>query len=278
MKKIYHSFWQISLMFGLTLVTSGAQALECTPTPDCGSLGYTKTEADCQGADVVLKCPTDTSKISCWTQLEERVMVGAILYGDGTVSSDLISGKSPIGVVFDATHRLAVALTDVKQDGSAGSEKMPWGIYVEVVLCDIPNLENCENENEALTTCGADGRANTDAILASTCSSETIYAANAVNAYQTSNCSADFCQKGKWFLPSFRELSTIYDTREVINNSLTALSTQGARKMDEYDLYLSSTVFNPVSAWGIKFLYGTHWLISRYQIIDEGYVRPVIAF
>ena len=267
MRRIYHSFWQISLVFGLTLFASNAQALECTPTPDCGSLGYIKTEADCQEADVVLKCPTDTNKMSCWTQQEE-ITIGAILYGDGTVSRKQISGKTPIGVVFDAENRLAVALTDVNQDGSAGSETMDWSSNI----CDVPNLENCEDETTVITTCGADGRKNTDAILAANggCSGTT-YAANAVNSYEPVGCLIAFCTQGKWFLPSQRDLNTIFSFESEVNSILTSLSTVGAQQLG--DQYWSSTEYNGSYGWEISFGY------TRFSNkVTSSNVRPVIAF
>ena len=269
MKKIYQSFWQISLMFGLTLVTSNAQALECTPTPDCGSLGYTKTEADCQGADVVLKCPYNTKQVACLLSNVSSTPL-EILYGDGTVSNKVIVGKTPIGVVFDAENRLALALTNVKQDGSAGSEEMQWSSNT----CDIPNLEECWDETTVLTSCGVDGRANTDAILAST-ECGTTYAADAVNAYNPGNCGADFCKQGKWFLPSLRDLNTISSKKTEINNSLTLLASQGASTLGENDHYWSSTVYSNPYAWRLHMLMGNKSSDYKYVI---HYVRPGLAF
>ena len=101
-----------------------AQAV-CTPAPDCASLGYKMTTADCTG-QITVKCPTDTSKVFCKVKAKEEVETAAILYGDGTVASGIVTGKTPIGVVFDTANRLALALTDVKKDGTAGSETMLW--------------------------------------------------------------------------------------------------------------------------------------------------------
>ena len=42
-----------------------------------------------------------------------RLKFGSILYGDGSVSDGYEAGKTPIGVVFDAENRLAIALRDV---------------------------------------------------------------------------------------------------------------------------------------------------------------------
>ena len=269
------------LLTALGLIFSSANvfATECTPAPDCASLGYNKTAADCEGLSTI-KCPFDTSKIYCsqGSSVSQDVSLGAILYGDGTIASGLVTGKKPIGIVFDVINRLALALTDVKQDGSAGSGTMLWlSSY-----CDTPNLENCTDSSTITISCGLDGRANTDAILASTCNGTT-YAANAVNAYQTSNCSADFCQKGKWFLPSMRDLNTIYSFKSVINNSLTLLVSMGASQLLvsmgasqlKEDYYWSSTEYNGGSAWTLDMDNGKYGYDKDY---DNYYVRPVVKF
>ena len=265
MRKIYQSFRQFSFVFGLTLFASNAQAIDCTPTPDCSALGYTKTQADCQGADMILKCPTDTSKMSCWI----NVQIGDILYGDGSVSREVVAGKTPIGVVFDVENHLAVALTDVKLDGSAGSGGMPWSSS----NCDVPNLENCTDYNAALTSCGIDGRTNTDAILATNggCSGTT-YAANAVNSYFPTGCSALFCGRGKWFLPSQRDLYIISSFFSEINNTFTLLNSLGASSLLE-DMYWSSTEYSADIAWD-SYVSG-YSLSNKYASIR---VRPVVKF
>ena len=268
MRKIDQNFRQISLVFGLILFASNAQALDCTPTPDCGSLGYTQTEADCQGVDVVLKCPYNTKQVAC---LISSFPVSAILYGDGTVSSEVVAGKTPIGVVFDTKNRLAVALTDVKQDGSAGSERMMWSSEG----CDVPNLEKCTDSDTVITTCGVDGRANTDAILATNggCSGTT-YAANAVNSYEPEGCSADFCRKGKWFLPCMSDFYFMKLHYSEVENTLGKLLSYGGDRLYSSSYWLSNEA-SIYSAWS-----GTPSIRSSYDF-GKGtneLVRPVIAF
>ena len=106
-----------------------------------------------------------------------------------------------IGLIEDEEERIALSFYFVKKDGSIGKEEMPWSSKT----CDIPNLPVCTLDN--YESCGTDGRANTDAILATNggCSGET-YAANAANAYEPENCKADFCKKGKWFLPTLKNV------------------------------------------------------------------------
>ena len=191
-----------------------------------------------------------------------------ILYGDGTVSDTIVSGKKPIGVVFDEENRLAVALTNVTKDGSV-IDSMTWSSS----YCDTPNLENCGGGIAATTSCGLDGRENTDAILASTCNGTT-YAANEVNAYQTSNCSASFCQKGKWFLPSLRDLNTIYKSLNLINNTLNLLQSMGAEDIE--GTYWSSAEYSAKSQWVLNLSRGNTYYYGK--TTEYCHVRPVLAF
>ena len=254
-----------------------AQAQTCVQPPSCESLGYTMTEADCSGATLILKCPTDLSKVTCQIN-PVFCSIGAILYGDGYCyeKGKTPANISPIAVVFDTTNRLAVALTDVKQNGSAGSEEMYWSSD----YCDSPNLENCTNESTVKTTCGTDGRANTSAILATNGGcidypTNTNNAVNAVNNYQISGCSKTFCQKGKWFLPSVKELYTIYKHKSAINDTLSSLSSIGASQLKEGVYYWSSTVYDAYWSWYLGIMYGNS---SRADKNERLYVRPVLAF
>lgn len=52
---------------GLIFPQIGAWATDCTPVPDCVSLGYTMSESDCSGVTAI-KCPFDTSKLFCQKQ------------------------------------------------------------------------------------------------------------------------------------------------------------------------------------------------------------------
>lgn len=194
--------------------------------------------------------------------------VGAILYGDGTVASGLVTGKTPIGIVFDTANRLAVALTDINSSGSAGSTTMYWSSS----YCDTPNLDNCTS-SDGLTSCGVDGRTNTNAILASTCNGTT-YAANGANAYEPSGCSKDFCKKTKWFLPSMRDLITLYNAKSYVNASLSLTASSGAKTLME-SYYWSSTECNNFGAWILRMSDG-----GRTYDYKDGYyyVRPVLAF
>ncbi len=253
----------------------------CTaPETNCTTLGYIKTEADCVGS--VLRCPYDTSKVICegdgnetcearasiisscpenatctyyndcpskiqdWTCNEGYKLFESkcikplpILYSDGTISYEKLNDKKPIGIIFDEQNRLAVALSDVTQNGTSGNAIMYWSSG----YCDTPNLAQCKSGTEFI--CGTDGRENTNYILASTCDGET-YAANAVNKYYVS-CSQDFCQKGKWFLPSVKELREIGASILSIKYAFEVLDSSSSRLKESS--YWSSTAMSDSSAW-----------------------------
>ena len=202
------------------------------------------------------------------------VRVGSILYGDGTVASGLVTGKTPIGIVFDTENRLAVALTDINSSGSAGSSSMYWASGFS--HCDVVNLSNCTNES-SLTSCGGDGQANTNAILAASGNGScdgTIPAATAVNNYEPSGCNKDFCKKRKWFLPSMRDLITLYNARSYVNASLSLTASSGAKTLME-NYYWSSTECGNGIAWSLSLSNGFRNSIHKNF---KYYVRPVVKY
>ena len=259
-----------------------AQATTCAVPPTCQQMGYTMKKADC-GENPVLRCPfalSDDNQVFCGggsgtaDEVVQDVSVGAILYGDGSVTNGIVTGKTPIGVVFDTANRLAVALTDVKKNGTAGSEAMEWSS----AECATPE-QSCSfyaiSVGSDLTpiTCGVDGRDNTNKILASTCNGTT-YAADATNNYQPIGCTKDFCKKSKWFLPSFRDLQNIYLQKTQVEASLTLLKGYSATTIKN-DGYWSSTECNKQTTW--LFNMSNHFKVN-YSKAGTYYVRPVLAF
>ena len=257
----------LSGVLGTFFSTSAIAALNCTASPDCASLGYTMSAADCTDG-IKVACPTDTSKVFCKTVQPVTCIVGSILGGDQFCYKDkLPDGVKPVGIVFDTTNKLAVALTDINSSGSAGSSTMYWSAN----YYDIPTLGNCTD----LTTCGVDGRANTTAILNCGSSCGTTPAATATNSYEPSGCSKDFCKKTKWFLPSMRDLITLYDAKSYVNTSLSLTASSGATILTE-SYYWSSTEFSSDYAWilnvhsGFRGSYGKSY--------NNIYVRPVVKY
>ena len=250
--------------------SGSALATSCAVPPTCEQLGYKMKVDDC-GENPVLRCPfalSDDNQVYCTESAQNQVVsVGAILYGDGTVASGLVTGKTPIGIVFDTANRLAVALTDINSSGSAGSSTMYWSTS----YYDIPALGNCTD----LTTCGVDGRANTTAILNCGSSCGTTPAATATNSYEPSGCSKDFCKKTKWFLPSMRDLITLYNAKSYVNASLSLTASSGAKTLTE-SYYWSSTEYNLNNAWNLRMSDGNRVWLSK--TLYNYYVRPVLAF
>ena len=237
----------------------------CTkPETDCAKLGYTKSVSQC--SDGYLQCPYNSAAVFC----EDVISVGSILYGDGTIANGLVTGKTPIGIVFDTAHRLAVALTDINSSGSAGSSAMYWSTS----YYDIPALGNCTSSTD-LMTCGVDGRANTTAILNCGSSCGSTPAATATNSYEPSGCSKDFCKKTKWFLPSMRDLITLYNAKSYVNASLSLTASSGAKTLTE-SYYWSSTEYNTDTAWTLRMSDGhSGW---SYKFSSNDYVRPVVKY
>lgn len=236
------------------------------PETDCAKLGYTKSVSQCP--DGYLKCPGNSAAVFCPDEnvsgstggdndaKDEPVedltcKVASILYGDGTCSNGkIISGKTPIGIIFDSTNRLAFALSTINEDGSEGSANM---------IFSYPNMQTgketyCNatdtSESNSFASCAPDGRANTDAILGqhkawllmmdndSSCTGNCkkgCAAAVAANSYEPAGCTKDFCKKTKWFLPSLRDSRTI------------------AYGGDFYTPYKLTSKYN--SSWGIVWLW-----------------------
>ena len=268
-------FSKLCLLTGIGMMCFSTQsfASNCSLAPDCASLGYTKSSSDCNGLDTI-KCPFNTSKVFCVEAADKEVQTETlIVYGDGTVSNKILTDKTPMGIVFDESKRLAVALTFVDKNGKPDSDgNMPWSSS----YCDIPNLVNCPIDPNEVLLCGTDGRANTNAILANSCNGTT-YAADAVNAYAPSGCVANFCQQGKWFLPSYKELDDMANMRPKINNTLKLLRS----KWTTYDVhdnwYWTSTERASSDVWAYNVTY-TGWNAAYGKTHDWNSVRPFVKY
>ena len=255
----------LSGVLGTFFSTSAIAALNCTASPDCASLGYTMTAADCTDG-IKVACPTNTSKVFCKTVQPVTCIVGSILGGDQFCYKDkLPDGVKPVGIVFDTDNKLAVALTDINSSSA---------MYWSTSYYDIPALGNCTSSTD-LTTCGVDGRANTTAILNCGSSCGTTPAATATNSYEPSGCSKDFCKKTKWFLPSMRDLITLYDAKSYVNASLSLTASSGATGLSLSHYYWSSTEYNSDVAWAMYMNDGGR--LHRNKNYTE-YVRPVVKY
>ena len=226
---------------------------ECTPTPDCASIGYTETS--CEGA--FIKCPFDTSKLYCvpcdssfkYTCSGENITggtgsacggkyvscecegglpfnngicpqnctVGMIYYSDRTCSTELDSNKTAIGVVVK-DNELVVS--------QRLANDMTWGGYGT----DISTLANYSSSTDAKTD--FNGKANTALIVAAHTSAGLTSSESAAiycNEYSTEGTNA-----GDWYLPAAGELyKYVYGggtNYSKINTTMTTLGwTFGSR-------------------------------------------------
>ena len=121
MKMNYFKIWGL-VLFTVLCINTESMATDCTPTPDCTTLGYTKTESECTGANLVLKCPFNDSKVACSAvTVTYEPKVGYILYSDKTFSPNVEAGKIAIGVIFDEVKRLAIALDQTQKQWQVGT-------------------------------------------------------------------------------------------------------------------------------------------------------------
>lgn len=96
-------FYSLIYLSGLIPSVALADDVNCTAAPDCASLGYTKTAAQCP--DGGMKCPFDSSKMFCVASTTNRfifknsIAIGHIVYSDGTTSATYTSTKLPIGII-----------------------------------------------------------------------------------------------------------------------------------------------------------------------------------
>lgn len=77
MSNLKKNFYGVSLaVLAFSLVgTTNAHAQTCVAPPNCATLGFTKTAAECEGKDI-LKCPFDSNALYCPGAVPETPPVG----------------------------------------------------------------------------------------------------------------------------------------------------------------------------------------------------------
>ena len=262
-----------SVLFAGGLLSGVANAA-CIQTPTCSSLGYTSTSSctggtkcpfgnywNCTASDLNDKITEQTNKI---TELETQIteikkevstancLVGDILYSDMTCNSNYVVSKTPIGVVFDHSGKLAIGLEQSQQ-------------YWSTTNFDVPGVENITSSTLAITD--LDGKKNTSTVLAyCKANGYSCPAFEYVNSYKTEGTKA-----GDWYLPSMGELYAIYGNMGVLNVALGKI----AATMLATSYYWSSSENSIYYAWRLFFGGGNMYggVKSSYN-----YVRPVLAF
>ena len=232
---------------------------QCTPLPsdsNCSCFG-TRTESDgCGGTRTVCNVP----------DLK-------YLYSDKTLSADIISGKTIVGISIEPENRLAVGL---------GYTLDEWGGYGT----DIPTLENISWVGRGVYVCGErsmyevrDGKANTQTILAYGKSSGISYpAAEWVNSYQPTGCSAgSWCGAGNWFIPSTWQAFAYFNNRDKILSMLEAINQLPDDWMYTQDGFYTMTS-NEISATEPGFLYFNQGAMARSDKMFQQVSLPFIEY
>ena len=186
--------------FSLTYLAAPTQAA-CV-SGDCSALGYNKSESACSGD--IIRCPFDTSKVFC---KENKIEIGDILYSDMTTSHsfNIISGKTPIGVVFDTEKRKALALSEFGN--------LAWS----TTHFDIPSLPDIGYMSDP--SIDSDGKSNTKKII-DYCrgNSKSCPAAEKAYSYSTTGTKA-----GQWYLPAAGEMDIIANNSGKLNDTIFLL-------------------------------------------------------
>ena len=283
MKRIfYYTTTAIIISCGIS------QAQTCVPTPTCSSLGYTSSTA-CDGG---IKCPfgeawncstneikteitekiteltnkitEQTNKI---TEIEQKVedletpkevcYIGSILYSDKSCLSNLMLGKTPIGIVVyigSDGKRWAMALKSV------GSYE--WGGYGT----DISGLTNYYNSDSDASK-DYDSCGNTAKIIAAGDKSK-YPAAWAAHEYKTEGTEA-----GDWCLPAAGIFTSYNNNQTAIN---LGFEKAGGTTLTNSTYAWSSSENDDIRAW--RSLFGISYGFSS-SAKDYSYeVRPVIEF
>ena len=264
------------------LVLSGGVEAACIQTPSCSSLGYTSSQScnggvkcpfgnawNCTVVDLTNKISEITNKI---TTIEEKITVieengggsgtttpdytnctvGAILYSDMSCNANVVASKKPIGVVFDTTNHLAMALDMAEK---AWSDEQ----------FDVPSLPNITTDSAVIADW--QGKNNTRLVLEyCKTNGKSCPAFEYVNSYKTEGTLA-----GDWYLPAFGELNAIYGNKDVLN---IALGKIGGTKLDT-GYRRSSSEYSGNYAWLLSFGNGDVEYGHKYI---NFYVRPVLAF
>ena len=175
------------------------------------------------------------------------------MYSDMTCNSNYVVSKTPIGVVFDHSGKLAIGL----------EESPEFWSYPDYF--DVPGVDNIKDHTLAITD--LDGKKNTSTILAyCKTKGKSCPAFEYVNSYKTEGTKA-----GDWYLPAMGELNAIYGNMGVLNVALGKIAATGLTT----SYYWSSSETSDYGAWLLYFYKGN---VLNHNKVDKVYVRPVLAF
>ena len=168
-----------------------------------------------------------------------------------TCNSNYVPSKTPIGVVFDHSGKLAIGLSGYRT-------------YWSTTRFDVPGVDNITDRTLAITD--LDGKKNTSTVWAN-CFYKSCPAFEDVNRYETEGT-----QAGDWYLPSMGELYAIYGNVGVLN---VALGKVAASRLDATESYWSSSEYSDRYAWRLHFDDGD---VRHHDKDSYALIRPVLAF
>lgn len=274
MKKVL--LFTTTLSFSFTQLMSLAQSA-CVSTPTCSELGY--TESSCPNGG--LKCPfgnTWNCEITNYkdkiTELEKEIedleqsiselancQIGDILYSDKTCSPDIVSGKTPIGVIVyrNTNNQIqALALKSINSlTWSRNAFDCPQGLPESTYIVDaIQNVSSCENTKKIIAAAAGDAYA--------------YPAAWAANEYKTVGTSA-----GDWCLPAPGIFASYFMNKNIIDLSF---EKAGGDKFNTETHAWSSMLHTNITVWETGFSSNTSQFIEREKNVKTrlNEVRPVI--
>ena len=228
-----------------------ANAQSCAVAPTCESLGYTKSESDC-GSQDILRCPLDTSKVICLSSQSsekcENPAMGDILYSDMSCSSEVISEKTPIGIIF-SSHK-AIALSSEEKKWSQEEFYMPKIIDTEDIDSD------CFGERNTL-------------LFMEFCQGNDISCPAIEYAY---NYKTPGTKAGDWYIPAMAETAKFMDSRSLLNQKLSLV---GGEKIPGAYHFSSSycKFYGQASVYYYRDDYN-----NAINVGSSARVRPVIKF
>ena len=206
---------------------------------------------------------------TCTVTVEESAIslnVGDYLYSDGTWSSELVSGKSVVGVVFsksnatgsdpilakdfpDCVHGLAIGLTEYADQDFGTVSTYNGHSYYQGLGYD-PNM--------IVDTGKPNGYGNTSAHNAMNASRSDcclfFNQTSGVVAMHTSAVPAPSTASG-WYIPSYKEMSYIVENLDVVNSALEAAG--GTPIAEPYEREESFDPNTPSDWYWTSTIYGT---------------------
>ena len=254
----------------LSLTMTGVANAECTPTPDCASIGYTETS--CEGDS--LKCPFDISKLfcvpcdssfkydcsganitggigtSCGGKYMSCTCSNGGTFANGACEETAVAQNCTVGMIYysdkscsedvDAS-KTAIGVV-VKDNELVMSQRTADYMMWSYDFIDVSEVTNYTGSSGAKTD--YNGKANTLAI-ASAHSGETASENAAIycNSYSTAGTSA-----GDWYLPAAGELyDYFYGNYDTLNATVNKL---GWNSFAEW--YWSSSEYSAGYAWNVS--------------------------